>query len=156
MMERLLRLFSSEGGRDAQNAKTDELRVASAALLVHAAYIDGCVDLVEENRIKKLLAQNFDLSASDVAALMPIAEREESEAVDLYRFTKVLTDRLDPDGRKEIVRMLWEVVLTDGVLTDYEDNLVRKVGDLLGVSTRDRVRLRKEVEHARGQTSSGQ
>jgi uncharacterized tellurite resistance protein B-like protein len=74
------------------------------------------------------------------------ATAEERNAVDLYRFTKVLTRELDQDGRKRIVEMLWEVVMADGVVDEFESNLVWRVAELIGVSTRDRVVLRKMVE----------
>jgi len=41
---------------------------------------------------------------------------------------------------------LWEVVLADGIVDEFETNLVWRVAELIGVSTRDRVTLRKMVE----------
>jgi uncharacterized tellurite resistance protein B-like protein len=41
--------------------------------------------------------------------------------------------------------MLWEVVMADGVVDEFESNLVWRAAELLGVSTRDRVLLRKAV-----------
>ena len=72
--------------------------------------------------------------------------RAKSESVDLYQFTSVLCRALDQEGRKRIVEMLWEVVLADGVVHEFEANLVWRAAELLGVSTRDRVSLRKAVE----------
>jgi len=69
------------------------------------------------------------------------------EPVDLYSFTSVLCRELDQEGRQRIVEMLWEIVLADGVLHEYEADLVSRGAELLGVSTRDRVRLRKIVEN---------
>ncbi len=37
--------------------------------------------------------------------------------------------------------MLWEVVMADGVIHEFESNLVWRTAELLGVSTRDRVTL---------------
>jgi uncharacterized tellurite resistance protein B-like protein len=53
---------------------------------------------------------------------------------------------LNQDGRKRIVEMLWEVVMADGVVHEFESNLVWRTAELLCVSTRDRVMLRKAVE----------
>jgi len=149
MLDRLMELFTQATQGDGEAPGKDDLRVAAAALLVHAAYIDGTVNLVEEKRIEGLLADKFALTDDEVKTVMRAGEREESEAVDLFGFTSTLTQHLGQDGRQDIVRMLWEVVLADGNLHDYEDTLVRRVGDLLGVSTRDRITLRKEVENAR-------
>jgi uncharacterized tellurite resistance protein B-like protein len=41
--------------------------------------------------------------------------------------------------------MLWEVAMADGVVHEFESNLVWRSAELLGVSTRDRVTLRQQV-----------
>jgi len=124
----------------------EELRVASAALLINAGSIDGKFDGNEKQKVKALLQRRFDLKPDELKRLFQEASAEEREAVDLYRFTKVLCRDLDQDGRKRIVVMLWEVVMADGVVDEFETNLVWRVAELIGVSTRDRVTLRKMVE----------
>jgi uncharacterized tellurite resistance protein B-like protein len=124
----------------------EELRVASAALLINAGSIDGKFDGNEKQKVKALLQRRFDLKPDELKRLFQEASAEEREAVDLYRFTKVLCRDLDQDGRKRIVVMLWEVVMADGVVDEFEANLVWRVAELIGVSTRDRVTLRKMVE----------
>ncbi len=42
--------------------------------------------------------------------------------------------------------MLWELVYADGEVNEFEDNVVWRVSELLGVSPRDRIRMRQEVE----------
>ena len=129
-----------------KNMHEEELRVASAALLINAGSIDGKFDSNEKQKVKALLQRRFDLKPDELKRLFQEASAEEREAVDLYRFTKVLCRNLDQDGRKRIVVMLWEVVMVDGVVDEFEANLVWRVAELIGVSTRDRVTLRKMVE----------
>jgi uncharacterized tellurite resistance protein B-like protein len=129
----------------ARNFQEDELRLASAALLVHASIIDGKVDASERQKLKELLRQRFDLGDEEVRRLVHEAGMEESESVDLYGFTSVLCRELDQDGRRRIVEMLWEVAMADGAVHEFESNLVWRAAELLGVSTRDRVTLRQAV-----------
>jgi uncharacterized tellurite resistance protein B-like protein len=131
--------------RPARDFHEEELKLASAALLVHASMIDGQVDPSERRKLKELLRQRFDLGEDEVRHLLREADREESESVDLYRFTNILCRELDQEGRKRIVEMLWEVVMADGVVHEFESNLVWRTAELLGVSTRDRVTLRQAV-----------
>ncbi len=128
------------------NFREEELRLAAAALLVRAAVIDGQADPEERRKLKAVLQTRFDLDGDEVGRLLGEAEVREHEAVDIYRFTRVLCRELDQDGRKRIVEMLWEVVMADGVVDEFESNLVWRAAELLGVSTRDRVLLRKMVE----------
>ena len=130
----------------AGNLREEELRLAAAALLVHASAIDGQVDAPKSGGSSKSLLQSASISVVTICAgcwMRP--RRSEQDSVDLYRFTSVLCRELDQDGRKRIVEMLWEVVMADGVVHEFESNLVWRTAELLGVSTRDRVRLRQVV-----------
>jgi uncharacterized tellurite resistance protein B-like protein len=130
----------------AGDLRGEELRLAAAALLVHAGVIDGNFDNDERRKLHVLLQERFDLGDDEARRLIRHAEDREREAVDLYRFTSILCAELDQDGRKRIIEMLWEVVMADGVVHEFESNLVWRTAELLGVSTRDCVLLRKAVE----------
>lgn len=130
----------------AGSLQDEELRLSAGALLVTAGTIDGSFDADEKRKVKALLQTRFDLEPKEVRQLFEDSEVRERDAVDLYRFTSVLCRHLDQDGRKRIVEMLWEVVMADGVVDEFESNLVWRVAELIGVSTRDRVILRKKVE----------
>lgn len=124
----------------------EELRLAAAALLVRASVIDGEVDERELERVETLLQERYELDSGQTRRLIEEAKAREHDAVDLYGFTSVLAGRLDGDGRQNIVEMLWEVVMADGVVHEFESNLVWRVAELLGVPSRERIRLRKKVE----------
>ena len=130
----------------AKNLREEELRQAAGALLITAGGIDGRFDTEEKRKVKALLQRRFDLEPDEVRELFEDSVDRERDAVDLYRFTSVLCRELDQDGRKRVVEMLWEVVLADGQVDEFESNLVWRVAELIGVSTRDRVTLRKQVE----------
>ena len=137
--------FSGAEG-PALSLREEELRLAAAALLVHASAIDGEIDPAERRKLRTLLQARFDLDDHALRQLLDEAGEREAESVDLYRFTSVLCRELDQDGRKRTVEMLWEVALADGIVHEFEAHLVWRVAELLGVSTRDRVTLRKAVE----------
>lgn len=124
----------------------EETRLAAAALLVHATVVDGKVDRREGEVLRDVLERRFELERGEAGQLIKEAAEKEAEAVDLYGFTSVLTRRLDREGRLKIVEMLWEVVVADGVIHEFESNLVWRAAELLGVTSRDRVLLRKRVE----------
>lgn len=151
MFDKLSDLFKDLFGAESESDDTAH-RTALAALLIHASRIDGTEDPAEIERLNNLLRDHFQLSTSEVDRLVAEGRRRDAEAVDLYRFTSTLAERFDQEGRCAVVTMLWEVVLADGRLDDYEANLVWRVAELLGVSTRDRVELRRAVENRLGIT----
>ena len=52
---------------------------------------------------------------------------------------------MDEQGRLRIVEMMWELVYADGRVSEFEDNVVWRAADLLGVSSRDRIDLKHRV-----------
>jgi uncharacterized tellurite resistance protein B-like protein len=126
----------------------DDYRVAYAALLVHAASIDGDLSKAERDELDALLKQRFDLD--DAGRLIAQATVADQEAVDLYRFTRLLDHALDENQRLRMIEIMWEVAYSDGQITEFENNLIWRVADLLGVSSRERIALRQRVKAARG------
>lgn len=124
--------------------ETDQ-RLAAAALLYHVIAIDGAVSAEERRKLCEVLTRHYQLDDDEVAELMAAAEAADHEAVDLYGFTSVLKRRLDADGRKGVIRMMWEMVYADGSMNEFEDNVVWRVAELLGVSSRDRMELKRSV-----------
>ncbi len=140
------------GGHTAERHfdETDH-RLAAVALLVHAMQIDGTIEDTEKAMLAELVRERYGLDARDAATLVAEAEEKNAEAVDLYSFTSVLKRALDDEHRQEVVKMLWRIVYADGNVHEFEDNLVWRVAELIGVSSRDRIRIRKEVEGDIGQ-----
>ncbi|PZQ82511.1 MAG: hypothetical protein DI549_11395 [Ancylobacter novellus] len=135
------------GARESEFAEND-YRLAAAALLVHVVTIDGVIGADEMSRLRRLVAARFSLAENEAERLLEAAIARDAEAVDLYAFTSVLNRALDDEGRQRIVEMMFEVAYADGGLTEFEDNLVWRAAELLNVSTRDRVQLRKRVRDA--------
>lgn len=121
----------------------DEGRLAAAALLYHVTAIDGVVEEDERARLRALLGQRFALDDNDLDDLMAAAETADKEAVDLYGFTSILKQRLDIGERERLVGMMWELVYADGKIHEFEDNLIWRVAELLGVSSEVRIRLKQ-------------
>ena len=50
---------------------------------------------------------------------------------------------LDEEGRRRIVAMMWEIIFADRSASESENNIVWRAADLLGVSSRERLDLRR-------------
>jgi uncharacterized tellurite resistance protein B-like protein len=123
----------------------DDYRLAASALLVHAAAIDGQVSAVGRDKLHAVIKRRFDLDEAATDELVAEATAAEHESVDLYHFTTLINRTLDEAGRRRVVEMMWEIVLADGRVSEFEDNLLWRAADLLGVSGRERIELRQLV-----------
>lgn len=138
------------GEPSADDLGEEEVKLAAAALLVRATVIDGEVSRSEAEVLRDVLERRFDLDRGAAGRLITEAAEKEKNAVDLYGFTSILKRHLDRKERLKIVEMLWEIVIADGVIHEFEANLVWRAAELLGITSRDRIRLRKTVESRYG------
>src|SRR6266851_9487646 len=120
----------SEGGEHPIHFDHDDYRLAAAALLVHAAAIDGNISDVERDKLHAVIKRRFDLDEAETDALVAEATEAEHEAIDLYHFTSLINRALDQDGRRRVVEMMWEIIYADGRVTDFESNLIWRAADL--------------------------
>jgi uncharacterized tellurite resistance protein B-like protein len=150
MFESLKKLAAEfgEGGKHPSHFEDDDYRVAAVALLVHTAVIDGSITDQARDELHALIKQRFNLDDSATDELVAKATAAEQNAIDLYRFTARLNRSLDDAGRARLVEMMWQIVYTDGVVSEFEDNLLWRAADLLGVSQGERIALRERVAAA--------
>jgi uncharacterized tellurite resistance protein B-like protein len=147
-MLQILREFLNDvgvGEKPASRFSEGDYRLAAAALLIHVMSVDGQETAAELDKLQQLLKRQFDLGDDAAEELIAAATAADREAVDLYSFTSLINRSLDEDGRRRIVRMMWEMVYADGRVNEFEDNILWRASDLLGVSQRDRVEMRREV-----------
>ena len=123
-------------------------RLAATALLIHVISIDGEPSELEKRKLHGLLETSFRLDPGTADQLIASATLVEGEAVDLYHFTSVIMRSVNEEGRLRIVEMMWELVYADGHVSEFEDNVVWRAADLLGVSSRDRIDLKHRVASA--------
>ena len=150
MFDSLRKLMSDLGeGKHIGRFGDDDHRVAAAALLVHAAAIDGSISDAERAKLHDLIKLRFNLDDAAADELVAEAAAAEHMAVDLYHFTAKLNRSLDEAGRARVVEMMWQIAYVDDVITEFEDNLIWRAADLLGISQTERIALRERVSASR-------
>jgi uncharacterized tellurite resistance protein B-like protein len=147
MLDGLRQFIADIVAPNAQGRAFDDTdyRLAATALLVHVVSLDGEPTEVEKRKLHSLIESRFKLDPGTADRLIASATRVEGEAVDLYHFTSVIMRSVNEEGRLRIVEMMWELVYADGQVSEFEDNVVWRAADLLGVASRDRIDLKHRV-----------
>lgn len=151
MLDRLRQFISdvvapSEGTRHFDDT---DYRLAATALLIHVISIDGEPSEAETRKLHSLLELRFQLDPGTADRLIADATQVEGDAVDLYHFTSRIMRSVDEQGRLRIIEMMWELVYADGRVSEFEENVVWRAADLLGISSRDRINLKHRVADGR-------
>jgi len=119
------------------NAESLDITLAVTALMVEVMMMDGRLDDAERNEIVAALKARFGLTDNDARKQIDRATVRADKSHDLHQFTSRIINEYPFEERADIIRELWQVAMADGHVDAYEEQLIRKIADLIGVSHRD-------------------
>ena len=117
---------------DAAPAEEGELTVA--ALLVLVARIDGKVLDVEETGLRRLLRSRFGGSEEEVAQLLDAVGRMAAGADEVASLADRILHDVRPEERPHLLALAYRMAAIDGIVHEFEQDLIWRVGRLLGLS----------------------
>ena len=124
---------------------TDPVKLASAALLARAAWLDGKLDAAEEVALNRLMVERFSINEEEAKEIIAEATEDVDNGNDIYKYTKVVRNSFDNSERVALMEMLWQLVYSDGELHDFEATLMRRLAGLLYVDDRESGAARKRA-----------
>ncbi|WP_375459594.1 TerB family tellurite resistance protein [uncultured Enterovirga sp.] len=132
----LVALLSGQSGIHerllAGEAEMPRDRLAAAAILVHVARVDGRLDGPERVALVVLLAERFGLRDDVATALVARGDGLDREVDDVAALIEMLGHETDAGDRKRLLAMAYGVAAADGVVQEFEDDLIWRMGHLLG------------------------
>ena len=149
MLNKMKSLFT-ELVAETSTPQSDALHIAAAALLVRAAQIDGKIDAHETQLLSRLVGPHFGLDDEAAEQLIEEAKQAADAASDLFQFTHRINSHFGAAHKLMLIELLWQIVLADGVVDDYEANLIRRVAGLIHVTDQQAGLARKKAETAAG------
>ena len=138
-------LLSYLAGDLGPTTTNDNHRLVAAALLTRVATVHSEMSEARRETLHVILRSKFALDDDSTRRLLEDAIAMNRNAIDLYRFTRQLNEMLDDDDRSQLVQAMWQVVYADGIANEFDKNIIWRAADLLGVSSRWRVELRRKV-----------
>ena len=103
-------------------------------LLIEACQIDGKASEEELEYIKKLLIKKFKFSDAEADENMKNALNDGDKRIEIFSQIKIVLNEMDHSERVDVIEMMWGVILADGIIDDFEANLMRRMNGLLYVS----------------------
>ena len=129
LLKNILNNNNSTG--DNNNNKNLELL---CGLMIEAAYTDGQVDKTELKKIKSSLISIFGEDPEEVDLVLEKAEKNKNNSKSLHHYTSYINKNFDDKKKLLLIEALWEIVLSDGEIHDFESNLIRRLSGLLYIS----------------------
>ncbi len=125
-------------------AEEHALARAGAVVLLEMAAVDDHFDATELDIIHQAIERAFGIAGAELEELISQAKTLRGQAVSLHDYTRSLRTGLPRGSRDELVGWLWKVAYANGVVDRFEEQLLRRLSDLLGVPHAEFIR-RKHI-----------
>ncbi len=135
-------LSNQNSNEETQDNKNLELL---CGIMIEAAYTDGKIEESELNKIKSSLINVFDEDQNDVSIVLNEAIENKNNSKSLHHYTSFINKNFSHDKKLLLVETLWEIVLSDGQIHDFESSLIRRLSGLLYISDVDSGNARKRA-----------
>jgi uncharacterized tellurite resistance protein B-like protein len=150
MVNILQNIFSKAGLEESAAGTTtaeEKIYLATLALFLEMAQIDGEFSQEEINRITEIFTGEYGLKKDYLERLTRMAKQELKDSHDLWRFTNLLNRDLSRVEKIRIVELIWKIIYADGKLDRYEDYLIHKLARLLNLAHSDLIDAKLKILH---------
>ena len=132
MLQSLKKIFASDHTLNAETENT-EIDILSG-LMIEAANTDGEVTQEELNKISQSLIYVFKQDPKSVEVSLTKAFENKDNLKSLYYYTSKLNKSYSNENKIKLIEVLWEIILADNEIHDFETNLIRRLAGLLYIS----------------------
>jgi len=133
LLNSLKKIFKQSENESQENNSKKQLSLL-CGLMLEAAHVDGKIDQIEIDRISKILTVNFHEEQSAVELELQNSLKEIHKPKSLHSFTSKLNKELSNKKKDLLIETLWEIILIDGKVHEFESNLIRRLAGLLYIS----------------------
>ena len=141
MIQKLKQMWK-KAAASPQASKKHDVSLAVAALMVEVMRMDDKLEDAEHSAIMLAIEQRFGLSELEIHALIEQAKQAVHQALDMHQFTSAVVKGFSTEERIDILTELWSVAWADGHIDPYEEHLIRRIADLLGIHHRQYIKAK--------------
>ena len=131
MLQSLRNIFSNNINQDKDDNKDIDIL---AGLMIEAANTDGNISHDEVNKISLSLISIFKEDPKEVEMTLSKALDDKDNSRSLHYYTSKLNKSFSHEKKLLLIEVLWEVILADNEIHDFESNLLRRLAGLLYIS----------------------
>ena len=132
MFQSLKNIFSGTQDNNLEN-ENNEIDIL-CGLMIEAANTDGKITQEELNKISNSLINVFKEDPKIVEESLVKAFENRDNSRSLYFYTSKLNKSYTDEQKIQLIEVLWEIILADNELHDFETNLIRRLAGLLYIS----------------------
>ena len=138
--------FFNNKNQDIKDLSLNDKNLLIASILIECGFEDGDLSENEKLLISKILEKKLMLSTTDVNKIIQEAIENKEKTVEIYSLIRNLREKLPHDEILILFVSMWEVILIDDNIDDFEAALMRKLVGLFHITDRESAEARKQAE----------
>ena len=136
-----------------KDIKTQEFSATDKAilistLLIECARSDDNFSDIEKEQIKKILKNKLHLDSSEAENCFETANESSEKSIEIYSLTKEIRDNFDKEEILFIFELLWKIILSDGIIDDFESSMMTKLTGLFHLTGKENAEAKKNAQIA--------
>ena len=129
------------------NGKKPEVNhgLALATLFIQLANTDNDYSSEEHELIITILENRYKVERKEARKIIEEAKNVERDRSDTMQITREIKNTIPYEERSGVVRDLWKIIMADNERSNEENNFMRLVIKLLGITDQLSAQIRREV-----------
>ncbi len=148
MFEKIKHFFETITLTGQKSESEDELKIASAALLIEMMHSEEAFGQEKQQLILNMLEKTFSLTAEQALSLIKMADDKRQQATDYFEFTHLICTTYTHEQKIQLIETLWKIAFIDNNLDLDEKYLIDKIARLLYVPHDQVVHAKNRVRAA--------
>jgi uncharacterized tellurite resistance protein B-like protein len=128
------------------NQIDNDLRLATAVIVLGVAQADGAYSAEEGKTIFKSLEKEFALTPDSIHRLLAVAEQNVGGRERMADFISTINEHFDDVQKQRIMAMVWRVISADGFTSERESQLAVELRERLNLTMEQALRARRLAE----------
>lgn len=124
------------------------LQTACCGLLMEVARLDSSGAEPKRKAVAQAMQKQFGTSSEELGLMIANLGLPQNRLISYYRPVALINTAWAPEQKVQLVEHLWRVAMADGKIDMYEEQLVRKLADLLYVPHSDFILAKHRVQSA--------
>ena len=114
--------------------------ISVICIMLEISRLDGKIDQNEIEEIRKYFDENFnDTNFEETLAEL---QQKSSEETSFHPYVESINSNCVKDEKIEIMKIIWKLILSDGIIDPYEDSLFMQIGDLLFIKRSELMKIK--------------
>ncbi|MEE2694868.1 MAG: TerB family tellurite resistance protein [Pseudomonadota bacterium] len=152
--DRMFFNFSKNQKKEVSSLSEKDKMIMVSSLLIECAQSDDEFSDHEKDLIKSIIIKKTKIPDMEVEKIFNEALKITKENVEIYSLTKEIRENFSKDEILNVFQYLWQIIISDGHIDDYEASLMTKLTGLFHLTGKESANAKQKARELFNQNKS--